>query len=402
MIGYSQPRGGWASRGPYPSRGYARGGRSQVHRNRTLVLNSTSIAPASTGIVANNIGDAIQPLSAATVDSPSWVTKTDRHLQLINTSVFGEESQRRAKAMEETRKLKLKQREDIEKLKLSKHLYRMGANNGYNAQPQSGSGNYEINVQGIQFQVVKDGSKLVKIPGELLNKIRGSDMADYFPGLNLFNLGDSNAAKATPKVAMVGGVKFHRSKNGNMFRAGIVKAHRYGRPVNAFGKFISTSSKANTYKNRRTGVVKKINEPCKMFSTTGNPFLSKKLYWHYSATRRTVWVSANSFFTFRFMLERPTVPLYPWPYKGRNMQRVSSKVVMSKWKFVWPFTWPYPWKNSLLLALCERKLFQLKLPLRPCQSFTWRSRLQTIWSIWLLWKRVKLRRAPCSWMSWLQ
>ena len=274
-VGYSQPRGWGSTRGGYPSRGYARGGRSQVHRNRTLVLNSNSVPPASTASVPNHNGDAAQPISATTVDSPSWITKTDRHLQLINSSVFGEESQRRAKAIEETRKLKLKQREEIEKSKLNKHLYRMNANNGYVAQTHLPSGNYEINVEGIQFQVVKDGSKLVKVPGEPSNMKRGSNIADSTSGLNSLNLGDSNAAKATPKVAMVGGVKFYRSKNGNMFRAGIIKAHRYGRPSNDLGKFTNRYKHANTYNFRRTGMVKKINEPCKMFSTTGNPFLSK-------------------------------------------------------------------------------------------------------------------------------
>jgi len=163
----------------------------------------------------------------------------------------------------------------MEKAKLSKHLYRMNASNGYASQPHSSTGNYEINVQGIQFQVVKDGSKLVKVPGEPSNKSRGCNIAEPISELNLSDLGDSNAAKATPKVAMVGGVKFHRSKNGNMFRAGIIKAHRYGRPSNVLGKFLGRYSHANIYKIRRIGVVKKINEPCKMFSTTGNPFLSK-------------------------------------------------------------------------------------------------------------------------------
>jgi len=275
-VGYSQPRGVWgSSRGTYPPRGYKRGGRAQVHRNRTLVLNSNHAPPVSNASIPSASGNGVQPASTTTADSPSWITKTDRHLQLINSSVFGEESQRRAKAMEETRKLKLKQREEMEKLKLSKHLYRMSANNGYAAQPHSVSGNYEINVEGIQFQVVKDGSKLVKVPGEPSNKTRGSNMAISRSGLNLLDLGDSNSAKATPKVAMVGGVKFYRSKNGNMFRAGIVKAHRYGRPSNDLGKFTSRYGHANTYNIRRTGMVKKINEPCKMFSTTGNPFLSK-------------------------------------------------------------------------------------------------------------------------------
>lgn len=48
--------------------------------------------------------------------------------------------------------------------------------------------------------------------------------------MNLVNclqqLGDINQAKCTPKVATIGPVKFYRSKNGNMYRSGIIKAHR--------------------------------------------------------------------------------------------------------------------------------------------------------------------------------
>lgn len=36
-----------------------------------------------------------------------------------------------------------------------------------------------------------------------------------------------NPPSATPKVAFVGGVKFHRTRNGNLVRHGIVKAQQY-------------------------------------------------------------------------------------------------------------------------------------------------------------------------------
>jgi hypothetical protein len=45
------------------------------------------------------------------------------------------------------------------------------------------------------------------------------------------DVGDEDSAKATPKSANVGGVTFYRSKNGNLYRSGIVKAHRYATTV---------------------------------------------------------------------------------------------------------------------------------------------------------------------------
>lgn len=39
--------------------------------------------------------------------------------------------------------------------------------------------------------------------------------------------GDINPPTATPKFAFIGGVKFLRSKTGNLYRDGIVQAHRY-------------------------------------------------------------------------------------------------------------------------------------------------------------------------------
>ncbi|RAL66235.1 hypothetical protein DID88_005906 [Monilinia fructigena] len=84
----------------------------------------------------------------------------------------------------------------------------------------TGTSNYEVTINGIRFMVTKNGSKLVKAPGDL------------------------TSANATPKTALIGGVKFYRSKNGNMYREGIIKA------------------------TRKRGV-SKINEPCRSFTTTG-------------------------------------------------------------------------------------------------------------------------------------
>ncbi|KAH8786598.1 hypothetical protein BGZ57DRAFT_881526 [Hyaloscypha finlandica] len=218
--GYQQPSTSWRpSRGGYPSRGYLRGGQTpQVHRNRTLVLNGNTPAAGADASASN---ETDRPSASDSNSGAAWVTKQDRHLQLINTSIFEKDSQKRAKAIEQTRQQKLKQRDEREKARIVQHLQR-GNYNGPSTRATGTTANNELDVNGIRFRVVQGGSKLVKVPGDL------------------------NAAKSTPKSALVGGVRFYRSKSGNMYRSGIVKAYR------------------------RTGVVKKINEPCKIFTTTGS------------------------------------------------------------------------------------------------------------------------------------
>ncbi|RFU24525.1 hypothetical protein B7463_g11818, partial [Scytalidium lignicola] len=253
----TQAHAGWIPRGrsgrsTYSTRGYARGGRpSQIHRNKTLVLNGNNSNPSISEPAGQVLESTDADIEQSKTQAPAWVSKTDRHLQLINTAVFEKNSQHRVKAIEETRMQKLKQRDEREKAKLSRHLQRVGSNivtaGNVTSRPSDIPGVYEIDIQGIRFRVAKNGSKLVKVSGEeiqipLANNAVGQQQA----GLSSHGSGDINAAKATPKTALVGGVRFYRSKNGNMYRAGIVKAHR---------------------KNAK---IKKINEPCKRFSTTGS------------------------------------------------------------------------------------------------------------------------------------
>ncbi|KAK0613037.1 zinc finger domain-containing protein [Bombardia bombarda] len=198
-------------RGGYPSRGGHRAVPRPVHRHRTLILNGTSQSNSDPGT----------PSGTPTTPS-SWVTKNDRHLQLINSSVYEKEAQARTRAIEQTRRQKQTIRDERERAKLLNHLNHTGYTGAASANFQISPGKYEITVQSIRFIVAKNGSKLVKV----------SD--------------DTNSATATPKMAMVGGVKFYRSKNGNLYRHGIVKAQR------------------------QSGTVKKVNVPCKMFSMTGS------------------------------------------------------------------------------------------------------------------------------------
>jgi hypothetical protein len=271
---YQQPSAAWRpSRGGYPYRGYPRGGRAtQVHRNRTLVLNSNTPTPGASETGGN---ENEKPSTTGNIAGSAWVTKQDRHLQLINTSIFEKDSQKRAKAMEQTRQQKLKQRDEREKARLVKHLQRSGGNN-YNGSVTRATGmmgSHEVEVNGIRFRVAQNGSKLVKVPGESWPRTITRHTRLSGPVMSLRCPGDLNAAKSTPKSAMIGGVRFHRSKSGNMYRSGIIKAHRYGKSQLDLIRLPRNYSSANLFHARRTGVVQKINEPCKIFTTTGIPFL---------------------------------------------------------------------------------------------------------------------------------
>jgi hypothetical protein len=227
-----------------------------VYRNRSLVLNG--------GSQQNQSGDAD---SGATSDAStsSWVTKNDRHMQLINTNVYKKDVQARTAAIEQTRRQKLALRDKQERAKLVNHLNRMANSGGFGAaNQQAAADKYEIAVQGVRFIVAKNGSKLVKVPGASRPCTRASRPTHI-------GAGDGNSAKATPKMALIGGVKFYRSKNGNLYRHGIVKAQRYVSWDRGAGQLTPGIS------GRQSGTVKKVNVPCKQFSMTGNSiFLDRR------------------------------------------------------------------------------------------------------------------------------
>lgn len=95
------------------------------------------------------------------------MTKSDRHLQLINSSIYEKDAQTRTRAIEQTRRQKLAKKDAIERAKLRKHMHRMADGDG-SANPQGSANKYEITFQGINFIVAKNGSKLVKAPGKCL------------------------------------------------------------------------------------------------------------------------------------------------------------------------------------------------------------------------------------------
>lgn len=200
-------------RGGFPARGHYRA-RMPTHRHRTLVLNGAS--------QSNRASDS-EPGALSDVSNSSWVTKNDRHLQLINSSVYEKEAPARTRAIEETRRQKQALRDERERTKLINHINRTAINSGSGPANSTASGpKYEVLVQGIRFHVVKNGSKLVKVPGTSATQSNSNDVSTANT-----NSGDAGSTKPTPKLAIVGGVRFYRSKNGNLYRHGILKAQRY-------------------------------------------------------------------------------------------------------------------------------------------------------------------------------
>ncbi|OAQ72420.2 zinc finger domain-containing protein [Pochonia chlamydosporia 170] len=192
----------------YNGSAYRVGRPHNSHRHRTLHLNQSR--PAS---------DSNTPSPGSTPGSTGWVSRNDRHRQLINANVYEKETQNRAKAMEETRQKKFQGRKQREKTQLKDFLRHQASATDATTNSTPGTGRNEIIIEGIRFHVADGGKKLVK-------------SADQY--------------SATPKTAVVAGVRFQRTKSGNMVANRIVQDQR------------------------RSGVQKKVSQPCKAFSTTGS------------------------------------------------------------------------------------------------------------------------------------
>lgn len=152
--------------GPY-SRARARRVAPQGHRNRTLILNgTTSRAMGADDTTVNGVDE--DNLEPSIEQKSGWITKRDRHMQLINSSVFDKETRARSKAIEETRRQQAHQRDQREKLKIQKHLQFLSAaerpSASYPTTPKSML--HELIINDIHFQVVEGGSKLSRVAGK--------------------------------------------------------------------------------------------------------------------------------------------------------------------------------------------------------------------------------------------
>ncbi|EWY93737.1 hypothetical protein FOYG_06798 [Fusarium oxysporum NRRL 32931] len=206
---------------PYPARHNRIGRHPTAHHHRTLHLNGDN-------------STASRSASSGAETPPGWVSRTDRHRQLINANVYEKETQNRAKAIEQTRQRKISGHRQREKARFNEFLKHQATASSAQTNPADRN---VLTIEGAQFRVMDGGKKLVKIPDAL------------------------NSSSRTPKFATVAGVKFYRTKTGNLVANRFVNDQRY--------EVLFSETKLLTGL-RRTGAVKKINQPCKIFSTTGS------------------------------------------------------------------------------------------------------------------------------------
>lgn len=256
----------WA---PYRGRPYAPRGRPAPHRHRTLVLNNTAGQGQSSGSTpASTPGAPVtENNEAPTSASNGWVAKRDRHMQLINSAVYDKEAQTRAKAMEDTRKAKAHKKTQVEQAKVLSYAQGVGRQfppPTVAAAPAAAAhpAGYQLFFNDIPFRIARGGSKLIRMSSATPDD---PDIMCYsrtgLPGAP----GDPNTANNTPKRVSVAGVTFVRSKNGNLHRLGAVTSKRW-----RFTTRFCESETHGAYRNPTT--VKKKNELCKRFTTTGTQF----------------------------------------------------------------------------------------------------------------------------------
>ena len=83
---------------------------------------------------------------------------------------------------------------------------------------------------------------------------------------------DPNTARATPKRVKIAGITFIRSKNGNLYRSGLIKNKKYVFRNIGYLSYITTADKLNKgfCSKEKRSTLSKIYLDWYRFSTTGH------------------------------------------------------------------------------------------------------------------------------------
>jgi len=169
---------------PHSRRG-GRGGKPTLysHRNRSLVLNSS--IPTMNTVDGNRIDspDGVAMKMAETRSSvnlvaqaaPGWISKRDRHMQLINSSIYNREASLRSKAIDHTRRQVARRRDERERSKIHTHMQTIAdsvAATPSSHQPSSKLERHELSINGLRFQVCDGGSKLLRTISKVISVCR--------------------------------------------------------------------------------------------------------------------------------------------------------------------------------------------------------------------------------------
>ena len=171
---YASTRGSASWRPPRTTpyaRARGRGGRvNTTHRNRVLIMNAATDTTSSTDHNSNTERHVSQESgNKDSIDrSAGWVSKRDRHMQLINTSIYDKEKLLRKKAMNETLRHKAMREEQREKARITRHLQSINSHSTKSNAMSSSTrpATHEIMINGLRFQIMRGGSKLSRIFGK--------------------------------------------------------------------------------------------------------------------------------------------------------------------------------------------------------------------------------------------
>jgi hypothetical protein len=136
-------------------------------------------------------------------------------MQLINSSVYEQHVQTRTKAATEVLREGLKRKEAREKIKLNRVL-----------QDSHGHPTREITLGNERYAVAAGGNKLMKLSGEDCIPLMCSGFSSQVRLTERGFLDAGHSKNSTPKKAIIGGIQYQRSRNGNLLRANIVRASR--------------------------------------------------------------------------------------------------------------------------------------------------------------------------------
>ena len=146
---------------------------SYTHRNRSLVLKNIATTIDGYGECDAEPAKILNKQSLETPDLAdtdpqaitTWVSKRDRHMQLINASVYDKETALRSEAIEKSRHERALLKDQREMLKISEHL-RMIAHSTTLSTPavsaKKTAVNNQLNINGLTFRVCHGGSKLIR------------------------------------------------------------------------------------------------------------------------------------------------------------------------------------------------------------------------------------------------
>jgi hypothetical protein len=228
------------------SRGRARGRPpfGYGHRHPSIVLNRTnSDSGEGTCTPDENRSDA---------DHGTWVSKRGRHLQLINSNVYQDETELRSRSHSQP----------------SDAATGQGAGGGHDTnnspmpetprtKPATPSGHH-LEVNGLTFEVCDAGRTLVRITGSAASRSNSHV---------LIQRPDSDTAStSTPEKAVISNIPFYRTADGNLERSGTLRP-----------RCVMTSPSDPVELTTVSLVAPEKNQSlCKRFSNTGiiHPFLS--------------------------------------------------------------------------------------------------------------------------------